>query len=304
MKSKFHNDQKGNDDNISALKKRKSELNSIKKSLKTVAKNDAVYASGNGVIGEVNITSGSELNDSTEESSSDKSSSVAVESDNSSESLTTDSIRDEYFGTAFTLTTNDTMSMEVTIDELDISSVKKGQDVTIELDAVEGDNFSGKVTKINNDISISNGIVSYSAKIELMKTDNMKAGMSANATIIKESKENVLIIPVSAIQEDMEGQFVYTSLEEENLSGKTRITTGLSDSSNVEVTEGLAEGDTVYYQNPVSESDENQMMMPDNMPERGDAPSGGPGQGSIPGEESTQNRSSGNGVSPLGGNSN
>lgn len=43
--------------------------------------------------------------------------------------------------------------------------------------------------------------------------------------------------------------FVYTEQDDEgNLSGEQQVTTGLSDGENVEITEGLSEGDVVYYQ--------------------------------------------------------
>lgn len=54
---------------------------------------------------------------------------------------------------------------------------------------------------------------------------------------------------MNALQEQGDRVFVYTSQDEDgNLTGEQEIVTGLSDGSTVEVTEGLSEGDTVYYQ--------------------------------------------------------
>lgn len=289
-------DQKDNSENVKALEERKSELNSIKKALKKTAKNDAIYSTGNGTVGTISISEGYTLSsdDDTDTSSTDTTSTDAsseTAASGGSESMSMTSLRDDYFGTAMTIDSNDTVSMDVDIDELDISSVKKGQDATVTLDAAPGEEFSGKVTKINSDISISNGVVKYSAKIELEKSDEMKTGMSADATIIKESKENVLLIPADAVQENADGLYVYTTMKDDELGGKTEITTGLSDGTNVEVLTGLSEGDAVYYTKASADSSEmNPFMM---------QAGGGPGGGEMPSGEMP---SGGGGQAPPQGN--
>ena len=64
-----------------------------------------------------------------------------------------------------------------------------------------------------------------------------------------EKKENIITSPVNALQERGNEVFVYTEKDEEgNLSGEKSVSTGLSDGNIVEITEGLSEGDTIYYQ--------------------------------------------------------
>ena len=73
--------------------------------------------------------------------------------------------------------------------------------------------------------------------------------MNASATITIEKREDVVTIPVNALQERGNHVFVYTETDNEgNLSGEQEVTTGLSDADTVEIVEGLSEGDTVYYQ--------------------------------------------------------
>ena len=73
--------------------------------------------------------------------------------------------------------------------------------------------------------------------------------MNASATIVIENRENVVTIPVDALQERGNEVYVYTQQDEEgNLTGEQQVTTGLSDGETVEITEGLKEGDTVYYE--------------------------------------------------------
>lgn len=152
--------------------------------------------------------------------------------------------------TAFTLASNDNMVISVSVDELDINSVAIGQEASITLDAIEDETFTGTVTKVGNSASSSSsGVAKYTVKIQIPKDEQMKTGMNASATIVVENKENILTIPVNALQERGNKVFVYTEKDSEgNLSGETEVTTGLSDGDNVEITEGLSEGDIVYYQ--------------------------------------------------------
>jgi len=76
----------------------------------------------------------------------------------------------------------------------------------------------------------------------------MRTGMSALATIAINESDNALLIPTAALQERGNKTFVYTSLDSNgNPAGETEVGTGLSSSSQVEITSGLSEGETVYY---------------------------------------------------------
>lgn len=141
------------------------------------------------------------------------------------------------------------MVLSVNVDELDINSVSKGQTAALTFDAIEDKEFEGEVTKVGSSASASGGVAKYSVNITVARDSRMKTGMNASATITVESREDVITIPVDAIQEKGNRTFVYTGRDAEgNPSDETEVTTGLSDGSTVEITEGLAEGDTVYYQ--------------------------------------------------------
>ena len=72
--------------------------------------------------------------------------------------------------------------------------------------------------------------------------------MSATATIYIEKKENVLTIPVEAIQTLDGSDVVYTGSEPDGtLTGPVKVTTGLSDGKTAEVTDGLKEGQDICY---------------------------------------------------------
>lgn len=139
--------------------------------------------------------------------------------------------------------------MSISVDELDINSVSVGQSAEVTLDALEGETFSGTVSEVNNTASSSgSGSAKYTVYVTIPREDSMKEGMSASVTIAIEEADNVLTIPVNALQERGSRTYVYTEADDEgNLSGEVEVATGLSDGDNVEITEGLSEGDTVYY---------------------------------------------------------
>lgn len=199
----------------------------------------------------------------------------------------------------FTISPDDTMTLEVSVDELDINSVEIGQEAAVTFDAIEDKEFTGEVTEIGNTASVNGGVAKYTVSVSVPKDEEMKQGMNASTTITIENRENVITIPVNALQEKGNKVFVYTEKDEDgNLSGETEVTTGLSDGTTVEITEGLSEGDTVYY-NKSGNTDSgsgNDSGMPDGMGDFGDM-SGGPGGNSDSGNSGGPG---GNGGGPGG----
>ena len=197
------------------------------------------------------------------------------------------------------------MLMSVSVDELDINSVEKDQEAQITLDAIENQTFTGKVTKVGNSAtSSSSGVSKYTVKISIPKDEQMKIGMNASATIVIESKEDVLTIPVNALQEKGNKTYVYTEKDSDgNLSGETEITTGLSDGDNVEVTEGLSEGDAIYYNKTGNTSSGSGDMKGDSNGGPGGMPDSNGGDMKSGGFKGDSNRGpGGNGGAPGQGN--
>ena len=169
--------------------------------------------------------------------------------------------------TAFTISPDANRLLSVSVDELDINSVELGQKAVVTFDAIEDQEFEGEVTKIGNTASVNGGVAKYTITITIPKDEKMKQGMNASATITIEERENVLTLPMNALQEKGDRTFVYTEKDDEgNLSGATEVETGLSDGSTVEITDGLEEGSTVYYlrsEKSSGDSGNNDMQMPD-----------------------------------------
>lgn len=206
----------------------------------------------------------------------------------------------------FTISPDDTMTLDVSVDELDINSVEIGQKAVVTFDAIEDEEFTGEVTEVGNTASVNGGVAKYTVSISVPKDEDMKQGMNASATITIENRENVITIPVNALQEKGDKVFVYTKEDEDgNLSGETEVTTGLSDGTTVEITKGLSEGDTVYY-NKVGSSDSgnnNDGGMPGDMGDMGGGPGGNSdsGNGGGPGGNGGGPGGDGNGGGNGGG---
>lgn len=178
---------------------------------------------------------------------------------------------------AFSVSPEETMTLAVSVDELDILSIALDQKAEITFDAIEDETFEGTIAGISDTASVNGGVAKYTVDITMAKTDSMKAGMNASATITIEDKQDILLIPVSALQEQGNRVFVYTEQDSESgaLSGEVEVETGLSDGNNVEITSGLSEGDTVYYTRTISSGEDEKEGM-------GGMMGGGPGGDSMP----------------------
>lgn len=212
-----------------------------------------------------------------------------------------------YEAVAFSIASNKKATVSINVDELDITSIQKGQTAKVTLDAIEGQEFTGTITSVSSEASSGSSSAKYPVVITFEKTDDMKIGMTASATITIEEANNAVLIPVDALQERGNQTFVYTKKDSDgNLSGEVEVETGLSNGSNVQITSGLESGDTVYYLKMTSSKDSNSNQniqgdrkgeMPSgNMPnggqrggQGGEAPSGNMGGGSD--KNSNQNGS-------------
>ena len=95
-----------------------------------------------------------------------------------------------------------TLVFEISVDELDISNIAVGQTVEITADALEGQTFTGVVDNVSIVGTASNGVTSYPVKVVVDggESTGLIPGMNVNASIVIESRENVLRVPLSAVQ--------------------------------------------------------------------------------------------------------
>lgn len=149
-----------------------------------------------------------------------------------------------------TLSSDTSMKLTVSVDETDILSVQNGQKAQITVSTIGDEVFSGVVTAVERSAKSSYGITSYSVEITLDKDSRMLPGMTAKALIRIEGVDNALLIPEKALRQTRDSSFVYTTYDPATgvLGGETAVIPGLTGGGMVEITEGLTEGQTVYYQ--------------------------------------------------------
>lgn len=151
--------------------------------------------------------------------------------------------------TLCSLVPNDTVSVDISVDELDIRSIVVGAPVTVTLDAFPGQTFDGIISALNPFGTNSGGNTKYTVTVSMPKEENMLLGMNASINLVLEETEDVLLIPEAALTESGGKTYVYTLYDEETdeLGGLTEVTTGTADGSSVEVLSGLTEGQICYY---------------------------------------------------------
>ncbi len=100
------------------------------------------------------------------------------------------------------------LQMVVSIDELDIPKVKLDQEASILVEALPDRTFAGKVVTIADEGASSNGVASFDVTIALTAADNLKVGMSAEASILTAQKTDALYVPVEVVQSSQGKYFV------------------------------------------------------------------------------------------------
>ncbi|HBU07296.1 MAG TPA: hypothetical protein DEB09_04400 [Candidatus Magasanikbacteria bacterium] len=135
----------------------------------------------------------------------------------------------------------------ITLNEIDIAKVKVGQKVNLTFDAVEDLIITGEVAEVDTLGTVSQGVVSYSVKIAFdVQDDRIKPGMSVSASIIIDSKPDVLMAPTSAVKTQAGASYVEILVN--NAPEKKDIQVGSSNDTMTEIVSGLNEGEEIIIQ--------------------------------------------------------
>jgi RND family efflux transporter MFP subunit len=143
-----------------------------------------------------------------------------------------------------TLVDDSQFTIEADVDEADIGWIEVGHEVLITLDAFPGYGLTGLVTAIAPSAALEMGIVSYRVTIEINPTNlPLRGGMTANTEIVRDRRENALLVPNRAVWIDADtGQpFVEKMVEGEIVIAV--IEQGITNEQVSEVLSGLEEGD-------------------------------------------------------------
>src|SRR3989339_408615 len=152
-----------------------------------------------------------------------------------------------------TLVTEKQMA-EISLNEVDVAKIKIGQKSTLAFDAIPDLTISGVITEIDSVGTVSQGVVTYNVKISFDTQDErIKPGMSVSAEIIINEKQNVLVVPNSAVKslptnsgEGQNGENYIEILQTlQNKPAKIKIQIGISNNTKTEIVSGIKEGDEI-----------------------------------------------------------
>ncbi len=133
------------------------------------------------------------------------------------------------------------------VDEADIGKVHLGLPARIYVEAYPDDPFQAKLTHISPQGREEEEIVNFEIRATIDDPENrLRFGMSADAELILEEHENVLVIPEGAII--YEEEKTYVNIQDDSIPEgmrKIEITKGISDGLRTEVLSGLEEGQVV-----------------------------------------------------------
>ena len=148
------------------------------------------------------------------------------------------------------VTSQEQMTLEITVDEQDIAKLRSGQNAIVTMEALTGQSFPAVISSIGNTGTNEGGSSKFTATLILSKSGDMLPGMNASAYLTLGTAENVLTLPVAALVEDGTRTLVYTGCDEKEgiLTDPVEVITGVSDGETVQILSGLSEGDTVFYE--------------------------------------------------------
>lgn len=132
------------------------------------------------------------------------------------------------------------MIFEGKVDETEVGRVHEQMPITLTIGAIEDETFDAILTYLSPKGKEENGAIQFEIKadVKLKEGQFIRAGYSANASIVLEQHDSVLTIPESALKFEDEKIFVEVQTDSQ-VFVKRYITTGLSDGVNIEVMDSL-----------------------------------------------------------------
>lgn len=166
------------------------------------------------------------------------------------------------------------MQVEADVDEADIGNVKEGQRVTFTVDAYIGETFDGEVTQVRLDPTVTSNVVTYTVVIKAHNPDlKLKPGLTATISIYTLELKDVLTAEAKAINFKPTRPELTAYNEQLNITAQPRterstnsdkgsvvwvygsngeikaqkVTLGASDGVNVQILDGISEGEELVY---------------------------------------------------------
>lgn len=147
------------------------------------------------------------------------------------------------------------VTMEITVSEDDYKAIDQDGEVNITYTAYPDVVYNGVISEVSDAAyDSSSGEVYYTITVTVQgDVSGLYEGMTGDVTCVTKETKEVTYVSDRAIFRDGTRSYVKVRDENGNIVEKD-VTTGFSDGVNVEITEGLSQGDTVLIESKVSES--------------------------------------------------
>lgn len=141
-----------------------------------------------------------------------------------------------------------TLKALVEVNEVDISKISIGQKAMLKFDALDSLTVSGKVEKVDALGTVTQGVVTYNVTVSFDTLDErIKPQMSVSASIITDVKQDVLIVPGSAVKSEGNSDYVEV-LNSGKAPEQKLVQIGGSNGTDTEIVSGISIGDKVVTQ--------------------------------------------------------
>ena len=164
------------------------------------------------------------------------------------------------------------MIFEGKVDEAEVGKLKVGMPLEVSLGAIEDQALQAKLKFIAPKGNEEQGAVQFKIEADLYLNDSIfvRAGYSANASLVLERKDSIMAISESLLQFDRKTEEPYVEIEIEDQKFERRdVKIGISDGVNVEIISGVSKDDKIKVWNktePIKkgEDDDSSVEMAEN----------------------------------------
>ncbi|WP_288728213.1 efflux RND transporter periplasmic adaptor subunit [uncultured Aeromonas sp.] len=166
------------------------------------------------------------------------------------------------------------MRLRFTVPQTDISKIKLGQTIKINVDAYPQTQFDGHITAIEPAVNYQSGLIQVQADIP-NNDGQLRSGMFARASIILPTVKDQIVIPQSAISFTLYGQNVYVLKEGEETDKEGNkvkvlrakqvvVKAGERRGNDVHVLSGIQAGDQIVLSGQVRLSNDTKVHVVEN----------------------------------------
>ena len=158
------------------------------------------------------------------------------------------------------------LEIYLTVDETDIGNIRSGSKVDFTVDSQPGKTFTGYVSQIAKGTkgemgTTSSSVVYYTVKVQIPSdiADKFLPTMTARATIYGDEQKDTLVVPMTAVRTDKQGEYVYVI--KNGQPTRTSVSTGLTGDTNIQILNGVSEGDEIVVSGDVTTSNKSSGRM-------------------------------------------